>query len=186
MSRRVDLRRHAAWIVFAVLAAAIVVSDQLLKHWIVANYRVDTPTQVVGEWVRVNFIHNTGGLFGLFQNAAPLFALVSLGVIAIIVGVEFRWAWQSWIVTLALGLLLGGAIGNLIDRISLGYVVDFADVGIGSWRWYIFNVADSAISTSIGVLLLVSLISPRLLAGRRRDETAGAGGVDERRGSVAR
>jgi signal peptidase II len=146
-----------------------VVSDQLLKSWIVAHYRVDTPVQVVGDWARVNYIHNAGGLFGVFQSAAPVFAVVSLVVIAVIVSLEFRWGWRSWLVTVALGLLLGGAIGNLIDRVRLGYVVDFADIGIGTWRWYIFNIADSAISISIGLLLLVSLFRPGLLPGR--DET---------------
>jgi signal peptidase II len=148
----------------------------------VANYEVDSPRQVVGDWVRIDFIHNSGGLFGYFQEAAPVFAVVSLGVIAVIVGLEFRWGWRSFLVTLALGLLLGGAIGNLIDRVRLGYVVDFMDIGVGSLRWYIFNIADSAISVSIGLLLLLSLLRPRLLSGRHGDEADRAG---ESRGPVA-
>jgi len=156
-------RRRAAWIVFALVALAIVVSDQLLKAWIVANYTPYTPSPVIGDWLQVDFIHNAGGLFGVFQNSAPVFALVSLGVVAFIVGFEYRSGWTNWLLTLALALLLGGAIGNFIDRIRLGYVVDFADLGIGTWRWYIFNVADSAITVSIGVLLLLSLFAPRML-----------------------
>ena len=64
--------------------------------------------------------------------------------------------------SLALGLLLGGAIGNFIDRIRLGYVVDFADIGIGTWRWYIFNVADMAVSCFFLVLLAMWIIGPML------------------------
>jgi signal peptidase II len=148
----------------------------------VANYEVDSPRQVVGDLVRIDFIHNSGGLFGYFQEAAPVFAVVSLGVIAVIVGLEFRWGWRSFLVTLPLGLLLGGAIGNLIDRVRLGYVVDFMDIGVGSLRWYIFNIADSAISVSIGLLLLLSLLRPRLLSSRHGDE---ADRADESRGPVA-
>jgi signal peptidase II len=159
-------RRRAAWAVFALVALAITVSDQLLKVWIVANYTPYTPSPVVGDWLRVDFIHNAGGLFGVFQNSAPVFALVSLGVVAFIVGFEYRSGWTNWLLTLALALLLGGAIGNFIDRIRLGYVVDFADLGIGTWRWYIFNVADSAITVSIGVLLLLSVFAPRMLGTR--------------------
>jgi lipoprotein signal peptidase len=75
---------------------------------------------------------------------------------------------------LALALLLGGAIGNFIDRIRLGYVVDFADLGIGTWRWYIFNVADSAVTVSIGALLLISIFAPGAIGSRPKqsNETA--------------
>jgi signal peptidase II len=154
------------------IAIVIVASDQLLKAWIVGNYKADIPSPVVGDWLQVDFIHNAGGLFGVFQNSAPVFALVSLGVVAVIVGYELRSGWTNWVLTLALGLLLGGAVGNFIDRIRLGYVVDFADMGIGTWRWYIFNVADSAITVSIVVLLLLSIFAPRML-GPRSDDGAG-------------
>jgi signal peptidase II len=138
----------------------IAVSDQLLKSWIVANYRPDESSPVVGDWFRITFIHNSGGLFGTFRDSAGLFALVSLAVVAVIVALEIQAGWRSWLVTVALGLLLGGAVGNFIDRVHLGYVVDFADIGIGNWRWYIFNIADAAISVSIGLLLLISFLMP--------------------------
>ena len=145
------------------MALAVVLSDQLLKAWIVGNYKPDTPSPVIGDWLQIDFIHNAGGLFGVFQNSAGLFALVSLVVVAVIVGFEYRSGWTNWLVTLALALLLGGAIGNFVDRIRLGYVVDFADLGIGTWRWYIFNVADSAVTVSIGVLLVLSVLAPKAL-----------------------
>ena len=92
--------------------------------------------------------------------AYGLFAVVSLAVIGLIVGYEAR-AGSNWLASVALGLLFGGAIGNLADRIRLGYVVDFVDAGIGTLRWYDFNVADASISCAI--LLLVALaIWPRL------------------------
>jgi signal peptidase II len=168
------LKRTAAIAVFALVALAIVVSDQLLKIWIVDNYKPETPSPVIGDWLQVDFIHNAGGLFGVFQNSAGLFALVSLGVVAGIVAFEYRSGWTNWLVTLALALLLGGAIGNFIDRIRLGYVVDFADLGIGTWRWYIFNIADSAVTVSIGALLLISIFAPGAIGSRPRQPDAAA------------
>ena len=169
-----------AWTLFAVLATAIVVSDQLLKQWIVASYRPDTKYPVVGDWLRIDLIHNAGGRFGLFQNTAPAFAAVTIGVVGLIVWLQLRWGWHSWLITLALGLLLGGAIGNFIDRIRFGYVVDFADIGVGTCRWYVFNIADMAVTCFFLLLIGIWLLAPRLLSsGGGGDEAAAApiGGV---------
>lgn len=155
-------RRGAALVVFALIAGTIGVSDQLLKRWILANYTQDVPSPVVGDWFRIHFIHNTGGLFGLFQGQAPVFALITVAVVAILVALEVGSGWRSWLVTVTLGLLLGGAIGNFVDRIRLGYVVDFADIGIGSWRFYIFNIADSAVTVSVLLMFVLWFVAPHL------------------------
>ena len=107
---------------------------------------------VIGDLVRLVFSQNNGALFGLFRDHALLFGLVSLGVIGLIV-VYHGAAGRSLYLSVALGLLLGGALGNLIDRLRLGYVVDFVDIGIGDFRWYTFNVADAAISLAIVMLI---------------------------------
>ena len=158
--------RRPHWLLFAGLAAGIVVADQLVKGWIVDRYQVDQITPIIGDFARIAVTHNTGAIFGMFRDQAPIFALFSLGVIGLIVWYEGH-AGRSVLVTLAIGLLLGGALGNLADRVRLGYVVDFMDLGIGAWRWYTFNVADAAISTSI-VLLLLLAIWPSL-AGADQD-----------------
>lgn len=158
--------RRGRWLLFAALVVAIVVVDQLVKQWIVASYDVGVPVQIAGDWVRIVLGHNTGGLFGLFQDQARIFALLSLLVIGLIVAYEALAGVDSLVLTLALGLLLGGAIGNFIDRLSLGYVRDFVDMGIGSWRWYTFNVADAAISAAI-VLLFALAVLPQRGSGRR-------------------
>jgi len=149
-----------ALVVFLLIAFTVAVTDQLLKHWIVANYALDTPSPVIGDWLRVDYIHNKGGLFGLFQGQALLFAAVTVAVAAVLAGLEYSSGWRSWIVTITLGLLLGGAIGNFIDRISFGYVVDFADIGIGTWRFYIFNIADSAVTTAILLMVGIWIVGP--------------------------
>jgi signal peptidase II len=149
--------------VFLLLALTVAVTDQLLKHWVVANYAFSTPTPVLGDWLRIDFIHNAGGLFGILQNSALVFASVTLIVVAVLVALEIGSGWRSWLVTVTLALLLGGAIGNFIDRVRLSYVIDFADIGIGSWRFpYNFNIADAAVTVSILLMVVIWFTSPRL------------------------
>jgi signal peptidase II len=138
------------------IAAAVVVADQLTKAWLVSTLAPGESVEVLGDWLRLVHSRNTGAVFGLFRDQAPLFAAVSLGVIGLIAWFHGR-SGRSPVMTLALGLLLGGAIGNLADRVRLGHVVDFVDAGIGSLRFYTFNVADSAISAALLLLILVGL-----------------------------
>jgi signal peptidase II len=126
------------------------------------HFKVGQTSQVVGDWLRIQYTHNAGGLFGLFQGSAPVFALITVAVVAVLVSLEVGSGWRSWLLTLTLGLLLGGAVGNLIDRIRFGYVVDFADIGIGTSRFYIFNVADSAVTVAILLLFVLWFIAPHL------------------------
>jgi signal peptidase II len=155
--------RH--WVAFFVLALGVVVVDQATKAIVVANSAPGEPANVLGEWLRIWYVRNDGALFGLFRDQALVFALLSIGVMALIVWYHGRAvAGSGWLATLALGLLLGGAVGNFIDRIRLGYVVDFVDMGFpGGWRFYTWNVADAAISTSILLLLVMAVFPP----GRR-------------------
>jgi signal peptidase II len=157
-----ERRAGPRWALFVALAAIVVVVDQLTKAWIVGNVDPAQPTPVIGDLVRLVYSRNTGALFGLFRDNATLFGVVSLAVIGAIAWYHGK-ANGSALLSVALGLLLGGAIGNLIDRLSRGFVVDFVDAGIGSLRFYTFNVADSAISTAL--LLLVAMTIWPSLAG---------------------
>ena len=145
-----------AWPLFLGLALVVFVVDQLTKAAVAAALAPGESVSVVGDLVRLVHGRNTGALFGLFRDQATLFAVVSIGVIALIVWYHRR-AGRSAVLSVALGLLLGGALGNLADRVRLGYVLDFVDAGIGDLRWYTFNVADAAISTAILLLLVVGL-----------------------------
>lgn len=162
--------RRARWRLFGGLAATVLVLDQLTKAWIAANVDPDRPIELLGDVLRLVISHNTGALFGLFRDQAVLFALASMAVIGLIVVYHGR-SGRNTILSVALGLLLGGALGNLADRLRLGYVLDFVDAGIGDLRWYTFNLADSAISAALLLLLLLafrpSLGEP---AGRPRSD----------------
>ncbi len=148
------------WALFTALAVAVVVIDQLAKAWIVSNLQVGESFQVLGDWVRVVHWRNSGILFGMLPESAGAFAIVSLLVAGLIVAYHAKAA-RGLAVTVTLGLLLGGALGNLVDRVRFGSVVDFVDMGIGGWRFYTYNLADAAISTAI-VLLVAMAVFPRL------------------------
>jgi signal peptidase II len=145
------------WGVFLGIPVVVVVLDQLTKAWLVANVARGEVREIVGETVRLVYHQNSGALFGLFRDQAILFGLLSLVVIGLIVGYHAR-SGRSRYMSIALGFLLGGAVGNLIDRLRLGYVVDFVDIGIGDLRFYTFNVADAAISTAIVLLVAVAIV----------------------------
>jgi signal peptidase II len=156
-----EIRRR--WVVFVTIAVIVVVVDQLSKAWVRSQLAFGgRPTPVVGDLVRFVFSQNRGGIFGLFGDSAIVLAVSSLVVIGLIVVYEWREGSHSWLLTLALGLLLGGAMGNLIDRILYGYVTDFIDVGIGDARFYTFNVADSAISVALVLLVVIAVFRERL------------------------
>ena len=160
---------RAHWIVFFGLAGLVLVLDQLTKAWLVSILDPGEVIQVVGDWIRLVYSQNSGALFGLFRDNAALFGLVSIAVIALIVVYHGR-VGRSLYLSIALGLLLGGALGNMTDRLRLGYVVDFVDMGIGDFRWYTFNVADAAISTSIVMLIGAALIPSLVGLGERRSD----------------
>ena len=116
------------------------------------------PQQLIGSFVQIIRGENRGGLFGIVQGSAPLLAALSIGVIlALVIFHERERLPEVTPVTVGVGLLIGGAIGNLIDRLVFGYVLDFIDVGVGSLRFWTFNIADAGISFGIVILLVDTL-----------------------------
>ncbi len=160
-------REKPSWPIFLGLAGTILVLDQVTKSWLVSFLQPGQSVAVVGDYVRLVHSQNNGGLFGLFRGQALIFGLVSMVVVALIVIYHGR-AGGGRYLSITLGLLLGGALGNLVDRLRLGYVVDFVDAGIGDVRWYTFNVADAGISFSL-ILLLAASIWPQVARRPARD-----------------
>ena len=151
---------RARWPIFIGLAVAVFIADQLAKAWLTSFLDPGERVEVIGDLVRLIHSQNSGALFGLFQDQAILFGIVSLGVVAGIIWFHHS-SGRNTLLSVALGLLLGGALGNMTDRFRIGYVVDFVDVGIGNLRFYTFNVADSAISLSILLLLVSAFLADR-------------------------
>ena len=140
-----------------------VVGDQLAQNWI-TSYPLNTDIVKIG-FIRIVHIQNTGSAFGFFQGKMPIIRVVAAIGVAVLVFIAF-WVYRKYpgLVTkwnaLAYGLIMGGAIGNLIDRFRFGFVVDFVDVGF----WPVFNVADSGITIGVimvAITLLRSIIMER-------------------------
>jgi signal peptidase II len=134
------------------LPIGLVVFDQLLKVLMVAwigpdadSHRVD----VIGDAIAFEYVENRGAAFGIFGSATDTLAIISIAIVAVAVVMLWREHRQNPLAATAIALIVGGALGNLIDRIFRGFVVDFVAVG---W-WPRFNLADSAVT--IGVLLLL-------------------------------
>jgi lipoprotein signal peptidase len=151
-------------IVFAVL---LLVLDQLSKWWVLdvvdlPNARNIPLLQLGPVGLDLTMVWNRGVTFGLFSGDGAwnhvILAAVALGVAAMLL----RWLWkaETGLVALALGAVIGGAIGNVIDRFRFGAVVDFIDVHGWGWHWYVFNVADAAIVCGVLALVADALIRP--------------------------
>lgn len=144
------------------LAAAVIVVDQLTKYWVLHSLHLQDrgSIEVLGP-LHFSMVWNTGVSFGLFRADMEwmrwALAAFSLGV-AIFLAVWARKAGRP-LLGVAIGLVMGGALGNLIDRVRLGAVVDFIDVQRLMFPW-VFNVADSAITIGVILLLLDSLMTP--------------------------
>jgi signal peptidase II len=144
-------------LLFLGLAALVVVLDQLTKRLAEGKLRGQRSVPVLDDIVRLTYVENRGAAFGLLQDQTAFFVLVGILVIGVIAA-SYRYLPRSGFrLHLALGLQLGGAIGNLIDRIRQGYVVDFVDFGYRSNWWPVFNVADSAIVVGVALLALNAL-----------------------------
>lgn len=148
------------------LALLVIAADQLAKAWVLDGLRL-LPGLSLAVWgpLRLTLVENRGVSFGLFQSDAPwtrwALAAFSLGVAAYL---------ATWVArttrpytALCVGLIMGGALGNLVDRVRSGSVVDFVDVQSLAFPW-VFNVADSAITVGIVLLLAESLFSSRRAA----------------------
>lgn len=164
----------------AVVAAVIIALDQVTKAAIVATIGPDADRNVI--WVippvlRFLYVRNTGVAFGAFQGAGEILILLAVGVVLLLAVAFWRMIRESPWLSLALGLQFGGAIGNIIDRLRYGYVVDFIDVP----NFPTFNVADSAIT--VGVILLgIYLLRTELATasqGPFEPQQAGVSGSDE-------
>jgi signal peptidase II len=145
-------------LLFLGLAALVVILDQATKR--IAEDRLErtgvrsVPFPALGDYFRFTYVENRGAAFGLLQDQTAFFVLVGVIVIGVIAA-SYRYLPRSgFLLHLALGLQLGGAIGNLIDRVRQGYVVDFVDFGYHSNWWPVFNVADSAIVIGVALLAL--------------------------------
>lgn len=144
------------------LAASVAALDQVSKWWVFEHLLRDTRVIEVTSFFNLVTAWNTGISFGMFGAGGEVGKWLLIVVAILIVGYLSRWLRQAesrW-TAIAIGLVIGGAFGNVIDRMRLGAVADFLDVHVAGYHWPAFNVADSAIVVGAAVLLLEALFSP--------------------------
>ena len=135
------------------IVLAVIALDQITKYLIVTSLSAFDSIEVF-PFLHIVSVRNTGAAFGSFRNiGSSFFIIASVAAIGFITTLLMKRTYN----TIGLSLILGGAIGNLIDRILLGNVVDFIDFFVGTFHWPAFNVADSALTIGIIIILLTSL-----------------------------
>ena len=155
---------------YLILSAVVIILDLWTKHLVLKSIRLHEAIPVIPDFFQLVHVRNTGAAFGHGANASSKLVaiLLNVGAIAVfcvVVVYAFRTAVTDRLLQTGLHLILGGAIGNLVDRFRFGYVVDFLDVYIGTHHWPAFNVADSAICIGIALLFFDM---------RKKPETAAA------------
>lgn len=146
-------------LVVAGTAAIGYAADQVSKLLVVAGMRLGESHDVIGDLVRIWYVQNTGAAFSLFPGAIWLFLPVTVGALIMIAYFFRAFRDRGPLIHVILGTILAGTLGNLTDRLRLGYVVDFVSVGIGQNRFPTFNVADSAVVVGIGLLVLYMTVA---------------------------
>ncbi len=160
LGQGMGLGRYLLWLA---LAALLVALDLWTKHLASQNLELYRP-QAVTAWLNLTLAHNEGAAFSFLAGAGGwqrwFFSAVAVVVSVVLMVWLKRLPHRARLLPVALTLVLGGALGNLVDRVRQGYVVDFIDIHYQGWHWPAFNVADSVIVTGV-VLLLIEGFIPR-------------------------
>lgn len=142
------------------VAAVVFLVDQLAKWWIIERLGLrDLESVPLLPILSLTWVENRGVSMGLLTADTETGRWLLVGLTAAIAVVVAFWIRRErhWPEALALGLVLGGALGNIVDRVRFGYVVDFVHLHVGAWSFYVFNVADAAITIGVAILLLSTL-----------------------------
>ena len=142
----------------------VVLIDQATKMWIKQNYSLWETREIIGSFLRISYVKNPGIAFGIPVGDLSMLVTILSGAATLFIGyLHWQERHNHPLIVNGLGLILGGAIGNLIDRSRIFFVesyegvVDFIDIGFTGFRWYTFNVADSAVTIGVILYLLHSL-----------------------------
>lgn len=167
--------RSGRTVLGAAVALVVLAADQASKYWVLHILRLpDRGNVAVLPHLDLTMVWNRGVTFGLFDSVGAWSSFVLAGLALVIVGALTIWLRraESTLTAVALGAIAGGAVGNLIDRLRYGAVVDFIRAHAFGWSWYVFNVGDAAIVCGVAALILTSGRTPRV---RNASDRPGAG-----------
>ena len=139
------------------ISSLIVIVDRLTKYLVLKNYSEGESVRVIPGVFHLTLVLNSGAAFGLFKGSGLIFTISSVLIIVLICVYIWRNECKDFLMLIALGLILGGAAGNLIDRVAFGYVIDFLDFRV----WPVFNIADSSITIGAFILAVRLILNKR-------------------------
>jgi signal peptidase II len=145
----------------------VVLADQLTKAWVQSGMRLHQSIPVIEHFFSLTYIRNPGAAFGLFSDSGgwvrtAFFIVISVAAIALLGTLYAKTPPGRYFLRLAFSLVTGGAIGNLIDRVRFGEVVDFLDFFVGRYHWPAFNVADSCITVGVAFLVVYTVVGGKV------------------------
>jgi len=135
------------------ITAVALLVDLVTKWLVTTNFELWDSVDVLGDFFRLTYIHNPGAVFGIQLGSSVLHLVLSALAMGVVISMLVKTPHADRWGGIGLALVLAGAIGNIVDRLRHGVVIDFLDFGIGDVRWYVFNVADACVS--VGVVLLI-------------------------------
>jgi len=162
-ARRPLHARSQQWIGLLAIALAALAGDQLTKHIVSSRLSLDAERHVAGP-LTIHHVQNSGIAFGLFASAMPIVTVLTGIAVAWMLGFFARSGARHPILPVSLGLVIGGSVSNLVDRVRLGHVTDFLDLRF----WPAFNLADSFIVVGVGILLFTMVLADREPRRRQR------------------
>jgi signal peptidase II len=144
---------------YALLVVVVLILDRWTKLLIQKRFELNESISVIDGFFNITYVRNTGVAFGIFSSISSpaksvLLSIFTACAAVVVVTYSVRTPARKWLLQIALSLILGGALGNLYDRLVYGYVVDFLELYADSYHWPSFNVADSAISIGVALLAL--------------------------------
>lgn len=162
------------YLILGIVTVVSIVVDQITKNAIHTKFRWGESIPIINGLFSLTYVRNSGAAFGMLHAAPsyfrePFFILVPIVAMAIIGFVYYRLKEDQTLTALSLSLIFSGAIGNLIDRLRFGYVIDFLDFYVKDYHWPAFNVADSCIVVGVSILFILSIYQEKAakLAERR-------------------
>ncbi|MDX1380404.1 MAG: signal peptidase II [Xanthomonadales bacterium] len=170
------LSARLPWLfLWVAVAGLVLVADHHTKQMAEDALTLYRPVPIT-DWLNMTLAHNRGAAFSMLADAGGwqrwLFSGLAIGISALLFGWLIRLRAGDWRNGLALALLIGGALGNLVDRLTLGYVIDFIDVHAAGYHWPAFNIADAAITSGVILLLIDAVIDWRRERAERAAERA--------------
>ncbi|MDO5714951.1 MAG: signal peptidase II [Tissierellia bacterium] len=142
-----------------ILSILFIITDQVSKFMVTTYLRGQPPKSIIGEFFQFYYLENTGAAFGILKGSRTIFFIITIIVLFVLFGILLRdYHNTSTILKISFALIIGGTIGNFIDRIRLHYVVDFISIKIFDYNFAIFNLADTYIVLGTFLLMIIVLL----------------------------